>query len=596
MKKFSEKLLVVFTIATVGMIGVLVPALGEDTLVPDWVKNNALWWAEGKITEQEYLNAIQFLIEEGIITVSGFDQTAITALEDPRSLFFESAKDVAPSIISPFSKQIAPETDRASGYIVRISGGEFTETLTFDTFESFRPGEDPIFINSLRTQGLSAYFMLESLPSKDKTAFYDLISKYYNPGKTPEPFDVDIDGLSGDGTPIVTFSYNRCQLEDYFPYLQNFTFLYPLSNEVGSEIRDRVIFACQGLQVEVRPDKEQTDISRINVIPEDANRAKKFVVHFYNGEIKKIFSKSFPKFAPSIDDIETPFVTVTRPGNPVDGSPQFFLESLPSYDKRVFYEFLSRYVNPTKIPEPFDVSVDVILGDNTILQRWNYADCELANYQMLLDDSMLYYAYSDRLGGEIKDKIDFSCAGTDVMVQGIHQIDDYPIKDVRSSTEVSEELAILYAQETPSEDDRAMSYRIHAFNGEIEVTRTTESIPKFVGLVQNRGPLTPLHHDKQYNVGFYVESLPDKNKIELYNFIADYVNPGKQPEPIDVDVEILTGDGRILETLQYRSCEAIDFDWYSQERMFTFQITNEIDKEIREKATFYCDGYTIYFE
>ncbi|MFZ8907905.1 MAG: hypothetical protein ACO2YR_03140, partial [Nitrosopumilaceae archaeon] len=112
----------------------------------------------------------------------------------------------------------------------------------------------------------------------------------------------------------------------------------------------------------------------------------------------------------------------------------------------------------------------------------------------------------------------------------------------------------------------------------------------------NRGPLTPLHHDKQYDVGFYMESLPDKNKIELYNFISEYVNPGKQPEPIDVDVEILTGDGRVLETLQYRSCEAIDFDWYSQERMFTFQITNQIDKEIREKATFYCDGYTIYFE
>lgn len=590
------KLSVVFTLTIIGSAGFSMSALAEETSVPDWVKNNALWWAEGKITEQEYLNAIQFLIEEGIITVSVVDETAAEALEDPRSLFFESAREIAPSIISPFSKHVVPEDDRASGYIVRISGGEFTDTQTFDTFGRFEPGQDPIFINSLRSQGLSAYFMLESLPSKDKPAFYDLISKYYNPGKTPEPFDVEIDGLSGDGSTIVTFNYNRCQLEDYFPYLQNFTFLYPLSNEVGAEIRDRAIFACQGLQVEVRPDKEQINMSSLRVIPEDADRAKKFVVHFYNGEIEKIFSTTFPKFAPSIDSLETPFVTITIAGNPVEGSPQFFLESVPSYDKRIFYEFLSRYVNPTKIPEPFDVSVDVILGDNTILQRWSYSDCELANYQMRMDDSMLYYPYSNQMGGEIKDKTDFSCAGNDVMVQGIHQIDNYPIKDVRDSIVASEELDALYTQETPLEKDRAMSYRIHAFNGELEVTRTTETIPKFVGLVQNRGPLTPLHHDKQYDVGFYMESLPDKNKIELYNFISEYVNPGKQPEPIDVDVEILTGDGRVLETLQYRSCEAIDFDWYSQERMFTFQITNQIDKEIREKATFYCDGYTIYFE
>jgi hypothetical protein len=81
--------------------------------------------------------------------------------------------------------------------------------------------------------------------------------------------------------------------------------------------------------------------------------------------------------------LETPFVTITNPGNQFDSSPQFFLESLPSYDARGFYEFLSRYVNPVKQPEPFDVSVDLITVDNSILQRWNYADCEVTNYQMI---------------------------------------------------------------------------------------------------------------------------------------------------------------------------------------------------------------------
>jgi len=37
--------------------------------VPEWVKNNAAWWAEGTISEGEFVSAIQFLIKENILTV-----------------------------------------------------------------------------------------------------------------------------------------------------------------------------------------------------------------------------------------------------------------------------------------------------------------------------------------------------------------------------------------------------------------------------------------------------------------------------------------------------------------------------------------------
>ncbi len=35
--------------------------------IPLWVKNNAKWWAEGKISDEEYINALQYLIDEGIL-------------------------------------------------------------------------------------------------------------------------------------------------------------------------------------------------------------------------------------------------------------------------------------------------------------------------------------------------------------------------------------------------------------------------------------------------------------------------------------------------------------------------------------------------
>ncbi|MCV0392406.1 MAG: peptidase [Nitrosopumilus sp.] len=37
--------------------------------VPGWVKNNAGWWADGTISESEFLTGIEFLIKDGIITV-----------------------------------------------------------------------------------------------------------------------------------------------------------------------------------------------------------------------------------------------------------------------------------------------------------------------------------------------------------------------------------------------------------------------------------------------------------------------------------------------------------------------------------------------
>ena len=38
--------------------------------IPDWVKNNAKWWSEEKISNEEFLKGIKYLIEIGIIVVN----------------------------------------------------------------------------------------------------------------------------------------------------------------------------------------------------------------------------------------------------------------------------------------------------------------------------------------------------------------------------------------------------------------------------------------------------------------------------------------------------------------------------------------------
>lgn len=43
--------------------------------VPDWIKNNARWWSEGAISEDDFLNGIQYLIKVGIVSVTDSDTT-----------------------------------------------------------------------------------------------------------------------------------------------------------------------------------------------------------------------------------------------------------------------------------------------------------------------------------------------------------------------------------------------------------------------------------------------------------------------------------------------------------------------------------------
>ena len=37
--------------------------------IPKWIRDNAKWWAEGQISDQDYINGLQYLIQQGILKV-----------------------------------------------------------------------------------------------------------------------------------------------------------------------------------------------------------------------------------------------------------------------------------------------------------------------------------------------------------------------------------------------------------------------------------------------------------------------------------------------------------------------------------------------
>ena len=68
MTRVPKKIFVPAIVFSVLLVSVSLNVADAQT-VPEWVKNNALWYGQGVISESEFLNAIKFLIEEGVLVV-----------------------------------------------------------------------------------------------------------------------------------------------------------------------------------------------------------------------------------------------------------------------------------------------------------------------------------------------------------------------------------------------------------------------------------------------------------------------------------------------------------------------------------------------
>ena len=50
---------------------------GEENVIPGWIKNNAGWWADGQIDDGSFVSGIQYLIKSGIIVVTQAEKPVI---------------------------------------------------------------------------------------------------------------------------------------------------------------------------------------------------------------------------------------------------------------------------------------------------------------------------------------------------------------------------------------------------------------------------------------------------------------------------------------------------------------------------------------
>ena len=64
-------------------VNIIIKEIHTDYEIPDWIRNNAEWWASGKIDDASFINAIQFLIKEDILQIPHTQSNSFTPSEIP---------------------------------------------------------------------------------------------------------------------------------------------------------------------------------------------------------------------------------------------------------------------------------------------------------------------------------------------------------------------------------------------------------------------------------------------------------------------------------------------------------------------------------
>ena len=51
------------------VVSIVETKAGDEIGIPDWIKTNAGWWADGQIDDKTFATGIEFLIKIGLIAV-----------------------------------------------------------------------------------------------------------------------------------------------------------------------------------------------------------------------------------------------------------------------------------------------------------------------------------------------------------------------------------------------------------------------------------------------------------------------------------------------------------------------------------------------
>jgi len=166
---------------------------------------------------------------------------------------------------------------------------------------------------------------------------------------------------------------------------------------------------------EIEPEQvlpeSKTITTQLDFLSNENDRAMYFEVRISEGLIKytEIVKSNFFKFTP----FKEQSIQIV-PENPLPNKPplRFLVETLPSKENIGYYQAIDDYFQTdSPLFKRFDVSIDVVSGDGTVLQTWEYRNCDLEDYTVYLQDNIIFNRFHGGMGPEIRERSIFHCSG-----------------------------------------------------------------------------------------------------------------------------------------------------------------------------------------
>jgi len=68
--QFTKTLVILYLVIGLSTSPIIISSSwAEESVIPSWIKNNAGWWASDQIDDETFVNALQYLIQQGLIQV-----------------------------------------------------------------------------------------------------------------------------------------------------------------------------------------------------------------------------------------------------------------------------------------------------------------------------------------------------------------------------------------------------------------------------------------------------------------------------------------------------------------------------------------------
>ena len=169
--------------------------------VPEWVKNTAGWWADDAISETEFVNAIEFLVKSGIINV----KISLDCVSEFKEIFPNENENVLKNLCdnSEYRDELYPFPVKSNVNSYGFKGPEFSSDKPIDTYRIFLVGGSTMW-------GSGNY--------SDETTISGILQKIFDKQKLETNIEVINAGMSGANS-VTEFTLIKERLVDLQPDL-----------------------------------------------------------------------------------------------------------------------------------------------------------------------------------------------------------------------------------------------------------------------------------------------------------------------------------------------------------------------------------------